>query len=70
MWQLILTSVKESAKLHVYHHKAAWKIKRNGFAYASSQPEECQTQELHQCIQVKPVQVKHFCRNDTALVHH
>lgn len=33
---------------------------KNVFAYVSSQTEECQTQELHQCIQVKPMQVKHF----------
>lgn len=33
---------------------------KNAFAYVSSQTEECQTQELHQCIQVKPMQAKHF----------
>lgn len=35
---------------------------KNVFAYVSSQTEECQTQELHQCIQVKPMQVKHFLK--------
>lgn len=43
---------------------------KNVLAYVTSQTEECQTQELHQCIQAKPMQVKRlFCRNDIAPVH-
>lgn len=33
---------------------------KNIFAYVSLQTEECQNQELQQCIQVKPMQAKHF----------
>lgn len=35
---------------------------KNIFAYASLQIGKCQNQELHQCIQVKPKQGKHFLK--------
>lgn len=35
---------------------------KNIFAYVSSQTGECQNQELHQCIEVKPKQAKHFLK--------
>lgn len=69
MWQLNLTSVKESMELHVWYHKAAWRIKRMYLLMLAPKQRNVKPRNYPNASKSSPCKWSIFWRNDIALLH-